>query len=196
MEISASIFKRWSTAFSLIARYSTSEIDAVEIEYVGTTDLTLWLATTIPLFAHVLEFYHQLLEATDSTKKILTAVGIMKKEGHAPPSTIDVDQMLETQAANVVVAFMKSVALGAKEEQREELSGGMKVSAKLLLDDVLKGTRISVEYSRDIPPLNKDKYPDYNDGRTKELLAQNALLEMRIAEYSSSDRVFLPSNEG
>jgi hypothetical protein len=195
MESTANILKRWSTAFSLISRYSMGRIDPIEIEYVGTTDLTVWLSTSFSLLPTILEYYHQILEAVDRTIKILTALNIMKDAGHTPQGAPDTTQISEGNVSAIVAAFIKNVSAGAEMEQREELTAGIKVSSKLIVEDVLKGARIHVEYSRDVVPIDKDRYPNYNEGQVKELLAQNAALELKIAEYSGKERVLLPSND-
>jgi hypothetical protein len=97
----------------LVIRYSLGRIDPIEIEYVGTTDLTFWLSTSFSLFPVILEFYHQILEAADGTIKILTALGIMKNAGHLPPNAPDAMQIAESNVSNIVSAFIDKVSAGA-----------------------------------------------------------------------------------
>jgi hypothetical protein len=60
MDATANILKHWSTAFSVLSRYALGRVEAIEIEYVGTTDLTFWLSTKYALVPAILIFYNQI----------------------------------------------------------------------------------------------------------------------------------------
>jgi hypothetical protein len=191
MEVTANILKRWSHAFNLIARYSMGEIDPVEIEYVGTTDLTLWLSSSFVLVPVILSYYNQLLDAVDRTIKTLTALNIMKDAGHPIDGPPDEPKIMESYASSAVEAFLKNIPMGAEVGQREELSGGIKVTSKLLIEDVLNGTRVQVEYFRDVVTVDKNQSSTHSEEQIRDLLANNSAVEMRIAEYSGKDRLLL-----
>jgi hypothetical protein len=195
MEATANILKRWSNAFNLISRYSMGKIEPIEIEYVGTTDLTLWLSTSFLLIPVVLTYYNQIIESVDRTIKVLTAINVMKAVGHAPAGAPDSTKIIESNVSAIVDSFIKSVPAEIEKRQQEELIGGIRVSSSLLVEDVLNGARIHVEYSKDIVPVDKSKYQTYNEDKIRELLTQKAELELRIADYSGREKVLLPPKD-
>jgi hypothetical protein len=196
MEETGELLKRWNKAFELISRYSIGRVESIEIEYVGTTDLTFWLSTGFDLLPVILIYYSQILDAVDRTIKTLNALSNLRDAGHVEAEMPTDTEVIENNAAKIVEAFVKNVSAGAEAPQQEELTGGINVSSKLLIEDVLKGTRLHVEYRREVVLTDKIKPTKYTEDQIKLLLAKNTEMELKISEYSGKERVLLPGKEG
>jgi hypothetical protein len=90
MEETGELLKRWNKAFAI------GRIELIEIEFVGTTDLTFWLSTGFDLLPVILIYYGQILDAVDRTIKTLNALSNLRDAGHVeatmPTDTEVIDQ--------------------------------------------------------------------------------------------------------
>ncbi len=139
---------RWSRLFEQISEITVGREDAPKLTYVSTSDLTVWLDACLPILPHVLQYYNETLTTAQKTVDVLAAIAKLRAMGRKvePAEPADSDE-----GADIVREFFKGVSaaeFNADKERKSELENGLKISAKLTLEDVIKGTRLSIEYSK------------------------------------------------
>ena len=176
LDVTGELFKRWHTTLELLSRLLDQQGVQSEIRYVSTTDLTVWIASSLPVLVGVLEFYQQLLKAANDFLKFASAVKTLFELGKGP----SLSEVEDKAADNVVEAFMKNLSTDAP----PEVNTGLRVQAKLLMDDVKKGTRISIEYSKETL-ISLENSPDRESARkVAEMLENTSALEQQIENFT------------
>jgi len=187
LENIALLAKRWAQVFDLLARIKFGDNDVVYCDYMSTSDFTFWLSALHDYAPALVDLYTKLLKAAKETLEVRKAFHILNQS-----NGVDISAKMEDMEGQIVSKFMASFFEKMKEFKEtqvdEEMQTSMNVSARLLLEDIQKGVRISVEINTISPQLNSDSDAHVIENM-KELRKECDDLEMQISALKEEQKL-------
>ena len=174
-------------------RAAGKSTQTLTIDYVSTTDLTIWLSTAQEVLPVVLSFYNLVLEAVEKTLSTLHALRNLRESGIDVGVKHSINDIYAKNSSDLVKTFLAGINGNAVDG---ETASGLEVSANLLIEDITNGARVSVSYTRKVIPTEKDGHPDdFQERQQKigDLIEKNEQLELKVARHRDEVETLLIS---